>query len=235
MVPILLCVLVIINWLVYHKLFRVVYFDLGRGLIKELVGCFLVAVLELVIILFAGEWLKGLLGGILSMIINLIGWILRIITIIICITLAILAISWLLKFIQKHRLDKGKKGDFSETIIKDNKDNQEVMGKIAGAEHEKEDVSENIPLQKVIGEETCGNEKRSVEEVCNYIVQNFGEDDKIKAIQYYRKATGVGLKEAKKQVDTIFESKKNKKLYCTGCGNIIIEGAKFCSHCGKGL
>ncbi len=39
MVEILFVVCTIIVWILYHKIFQVMYFDLGRGCLMELMGC----------------------------------------------------------------------------------------------------------------------------------------------------------------------------------------------------
>lgn len=39
MLEILYVVCVIVVWVLYHKLFHVYYFNLGRGLLMELMGC----------------------------------------------------------------------------------------------------------------------------------------------------------------------------------------------------
>ena len=39
MIEVLFVVCTIIVWILYHKVFRVVYFDLGRGCLMELMGC----------------------------------------------------------------------------------------------------------------------------------------------------------------------------------------------------
>ncbi len=46
----LFVVLAIINWIVYHKIFNVVYFgNMGMSFIREVIGCFFVAFIEIFI------------------------------------------------------------------------------------------------------------------------------------------------------------------------------------------
>lgn len=52
--------LVILNWILYHKLFRVVYFNLGAGLFKEFAACIFLAGIELALFAMIGPWLVGL-------------------------------------------------------------------------------------------------------------------------------------------------------------------------------
>ena len=52
--------LVILNWILYHKLFRVVYFNLGAGLFKEFAACVFFAGIEMALFAMIGPWLIGL-------------------------------------------------------------------------------------------------------------------------------------------------------------------------------
>lgn len=62
---ILFLVLVVINWIIYHKIFDVYYFgSVAKGFLRELVGCVFAALLEIAIILSVGKWLLGLLIGV---------------------------------------------------------------------------------------------------------------------------------------------------------------------------
>ncbi|MCC8046441.1 MAG: hypothetical protein LIP12_13260 [Clostridiales bacterium] len=47
---IVLLVLAFINWRIYHKLFDVTYFG-ARAILRELVGCFIAAVVEVAIVM----------------------------------------------------------------------------------------------------------------------------------------------------------------------------------------
>lgn len=57
MAGIILVALILINWWLYHKIFNVVYFNLGAGIWKELVGCFFVAAFELAFLMKIGQTL----------------------------------------------------------------------------------------------------------------------------------------------------------------------------------
>ena len=57
---VLILILAVINWIIYHKIFRVLYFDLGKGLVKEFICCFLVAAIEAALIMYVGEAILGL-------------------------------------------------------------------------------------------------------------------------------------------------------------------------------
>lgn len=59
---IMLLILIVVNWLIYHKIFRVYYFgNAGQSIFKEIFGCSLVAVIELAIIMTVGGWILGAL------------------------------------------------------------------------------------------------------------------------------------------------------------------------------
>lgn len=47
--------LIIINWIIYHKLFDVVYFRLGAGLFKEFAICLFLAGIEMAIFASIGK------------------------------------------------------------------------------------------------------------------------------------------------------------------------------------
>lgn len=55
---IILFALIIVNWILYHKIFHVIiYFDLGAALFKELVISFFLACIELAILMTFGPYL----------------------------------------------------------------------------------------------------------------------------------------------------------------------------------
>lgn len=59
---IMLLILIVVNWLIYHNIFRVYYFgNVGQSIFKELFGCSLVAAIELAIIMTVGGWILGAL------------------------------------------------------------------------------------------------------------------------------------------------------------------------------
>ena len=83
-----------------------------------------------------------------------------------------------------------------------------------------------------------------------YIKANYTENDKVRAISYYRESTGADLKSAKDAVDRIFLGENNRTrlpendakdymnndknmMFCPFCGNKIERTAKFCNYCGK--
>lgn len=58
---IILLVLIIMNWFLYHKIFHVViYFDLGAALFKELAISFFMACIELAVLMTFGPYLLAI-------------------------------------------------------------------------------------------------------------------------------------------------------------------------------
>lgn len=58
---VLLIAFTIINFIIYHKIFTVWYFNLGDGLYHELLGCLLVAMFECAIIITVGPIVLGII------------------------------------------------------------------------------------------------------------------------------------------------------------------------------
>ena len=59
---IILLILIGVNWVIYHKIFRVYYFgNVGQSIFKEIFGCSLAAVLELAVIMTVGGAVLGAL------------------------------------------------------------------------------------------------------------------------------------------------------------------------------
>lgn len=66
--PIGLIVLIIINIILYHALFKVYYFNLGFGLIRELICAAVAAVAEMFLFFWVIDNIGGFLGGALGII-----------------------------------------------------------------------------------------------------------------------------------------------------------------------
>lgn len=93
-------VLMIINLVLYHKIFNVLYFDLGKGLLKELIGAFFAAALEMAAITMLFGKVFGLLGALLGGILGILGWILRIALIIGAVAAVVCLIVWIVKMVK---------------------------------------------------------------------------------------------------------------------------------------
>ncbi|MDO4332226.1 MAG: PsbP-related protein [Eubacteriales bacterium] len=92
---VLVIIFTVLNLVIYHKLFRVVYFNLGAGLLKELIVCFILALVEagLVITFFASA---------LSIVGKLIITVLKIAAILVAVVVAIGIIAKLVEIIRKN-------------------------------------------------------------------------------------------------------------------------------------
>lgn len=67
-----------ILWLLYHKIFGVIYFGgVGRGIFKELFGCFLVSIIIVSVLGALGGAFLGLAGGLLSGLFSVIFFLLK--------------------------------------------------------------------------------------------------------------------------------------------------------------
>ena len=74
---ILILVLTVVNLIIYHKYFRVVYFDLGKGIVKEITAAMCLAMAEVAVgsMIIYGIWnaAKGILGFLLKAIVIIVG------------------------------------------------------------------------------------------------------------------------------------------------------------------
>lgn len=68
MLLIVVLFLSVVNFVIYHKIFSVIYFDLGNGLLKEIIGCFLCAIFEAAIFMMVGPYVLVVLGIVLAII-----------------------------------------------------------------------------------------------------------------------------------------------------------------------
>jgi len=98
-------------------------------------------------------------------------------------------------------------------------------------------------------EAKTGETHNTQENIEENIQNTFSSYDRVKAIKYYREQTGVGLKEAKDAVDSIFNKERsgsptsvsnkpetndsNETMFCPFCGKKIKRMSKFCIYCGK--
>lgn len=95
--------LTIVNFFLYHKIFDVVYFDLGKGLLKEIIGSYIVALIEITFITKIGKYL-------LKFVISLLKTGLGLLVIIIGISIVVYVIYSIVKAI-KRKQDIAKNGE----------------------------------------------------------------------------------------------------------------------------
>lgn len=63
---VLLLFFIVFNFIIYHKIFRVIYFDLAKGLSKEIFWCILLSPFEAAIVVVVGPYILVALGVILA-------------------------------------------------------------------------------------------------------------------------------------------------------------------------
>lgn len=98
-------VLTVINLVIYHKVFQVLYFDLGKGLLKEIVVSVFLAIIELSVILWVFKGIASVVGGIFAFFVT----VLKILLVIALITLfAWVSSKRITNMILKHRKKKNK-------------------------------------------------------------------------------------------------------------------------------
>lgn len=147
-------ILAIINLFLFHSVFHVFYFDLGKGLVKEIITACVVACMELVIIIIGGQWVIGLLGSAVSGILALLGIFLKIILIIVGVGAGIFVFRLIYKKIKDFwRRKKERKNVFKTNSSYEKKDN------------------ENLNSDNVISEVKPANEnknsKKNIEQIHN--------------------------------------------------------------------
>lgn len=92
-----LLALTVLNIILYHKIFDVLYFDLGKGLLKEILGAFIVAYLEMALIVYVGKWILGMVS-------KVIGVGLKITIIIVGISIIVYAVRYIYRLIKKRNM-----------------------------------------------------------------------------------------------------------------------------------
>lgn len=230
----------IINLTIYHKIFHVFYFDLTRGLFKELFFAWFIAMLEMGVIMRFG---KAFLGGIVKIIL-FVGAILLLVVII-------------SKIVQ---LIKAKKDtENTDNVLNDFITNNQEMVKKAESDNMPMDVKpvadnaniEGIEKKVDIELVEVGSNKikviKVIREMMNMdlgVTKNFVESsekilkevDEKKAENIKAKLEEVGAKvilRSSTKPGVILEKEKNVNLItCVSCGKMIDENAKFCNFCG---
>lgn len=94
-------ILVIINFIIYHKLFNVIYFDFSRGCATELFWIVIFTAFEIAIIKGIGQKLLGALGAFFGFVIKLV--------LILAVIALVIFIVWKIVQMVKSRpdIDKG--------------------------------------------------------------------------------------------------------------------------------
>lgn len=212
--PIVFFVLVIVNIILYHKIFRVYYFDVGKGLINEFICAVIFAILEIALFMWLGSWIVSLIVGVVSLVGTVILWI----------VLGVLGIGAIYfggkairKFIKQRqeKSDDTKEGEYTEK--------REQFKKTVNEYKEKaQNVFKRQPLSS--DEET----------------KNRNEETSQKPEEVFLKPDKEGEKEEKQNheynlsaLDSLQEEQEAEMVFCVYCGKKISSEARFCSFCGK--
>ncbi|MCD8000706.1 MAG: zinc ribbon domain-containing protein [Clostridiales bacterium] len=193
---------------IYHKLFHVVYFDLGKGCLNELLGAGFLACIT--VSLAGGIIIKvgGVIGGVLGFILKLIFLLLKVVVVI-----AIVAVI----------------GYFVYTIVNNNKNisRKDKVNKTGSKNQESgQDKKENTAPEKSVTNcgkiicAVCGHEGNAGDTFC--------EECGNPIICENRKEADTGVEKSK----DITNSEKNM---CPVCGHKGDSDDIFCENCGNTL
>lgn len=193
-----------ILWVLYHKIFHVIYFDLGRGIIKELLACFFLSIFIVAIVMGAGSVLLGAAGGLLVGLFQIILFLLKWVLII----GAILGvISLIYKFITRNK----ETSENTETETTDTS------------------IPPSEPANLTTTVETSRTVMPTVSDSIEPVQINTAIDNQNN--QDYHLTNGIVPIE---QSSTTIDKPKPAMMYCKFCGKQIQRTQKFCNFCGKG-
>lgn len=214
---ILAIVFTVINLKIYHKLFHVYYFDLGKGLFKEIVFSFIISVFEtgIVMTLFAGA---------LSVIGKIILAILKIVLILAAVLVVIGIIGKIIQVISEKSGTESspdnpmqKMKDFVDDKAKKFKEKAEEVRKTAG---QKDGVQGT--------ENTTASHNEMPMIVCKKCGRKFSDGNMKFCI-----SCGEKLEKEPEPVDEPEESVETAKMnVCPQCGQELPENGNFCIFCG---
>lgn len=193
-----------ILWLLYHKVFGVIYFGgVGRGIFKELFGCFIVSILIVGFFGTIGASLLGAAGGLLGMLLRLVLFLLKWALILGAIGGIIYLIYSLITKKKKTNDDINLSSD-EETKevavmqITSEQDNQEEIGVI------ETEQKEAVPINSDTQSSAFESQEQVTEDVSD------------------------AASESNNKPSSIPETK-----FCVFCGKKINRSQKFCNYCGK--
>lgn len=228
----------IINLVIYHKIFTVTYFNLGKGCFTELFFAWLAAMLEV-----------GLITSLGGKVLKLLGAAGKVLLIVLAIVFVIFVVCKIVQMI-KENIEKTSKPDNGSIQNNQEMDEKKESGGAAlkpkeatrdvGVEEEgkKNDIeleevgAENAGIIKVVHETispSLAEAKDFVEssaETLKRISREQANDIKIKLEAEGAKVIMKLSQEQEKQ-DNIHV------IACTGCGKMINRDANFCAFCGN--
>lgn len=197
-------IMMIVNLYLYHKIFRVTYFNLGKGIIMELIFAWLAAMIEVALF---GKIITSLFTGIFK----LLGVVIKVALIILAIA-AVLFIVW--KIVQ---VIKGKSnGTPDET--KANSDNylQTNTYNATGEKVEGYEKNEKAPTEQET--EIMANINNGIRmNICTNCGTALADD------AIFCSKCGFHIK---------VEETVVKYVFCSECGTRLPSDALFCDNCG---
>lgn len=231
-VLILVIIFAIINFKIYHKLFHVYYFS-TVGFLKELLFCFIIALMEagIIIKLFSGALgiVSSILGGIGKLILGL----LKILLILAAVAVVIAVIYGIVQAVGRRKgTENGtEEGNHSVEELKT------LVSSKAKAFKEKINKPESKTENKTENEIAPAAQSAESVMICPKCGKEFPENMKF--------CCHCGGKLEKKQIEEVQEAlpaeaeeqkaaqTKETMNICTKCGKELPKNGNFCIYCGE--
>lgn len=225
---ILVVVFMIINLVIYHKIFTVTYFNLGKGCFQELFFAWLVAMLEMGFVVTIGKNIFGALFKLLGFVGKLF---------LILLVIAFVAfIVWKLTQFLKGKVDGETIKDNISNFTQNNENmtSQETQShmEMDGSTDTKDNVTEaDIELTEANQEKSTGinNVRRTAESNLEKVKDFVDNAPKMVKESVFKQKT----EEIKAKAESEDVKDTQKKMICRSCGKLIDREAKFCIFCGK--
>lgn len=216
---ILVVVFMIINLVIYHKIFTVTYFNLGKGCFQELFFAWLVAMLEMGFVVTIG---KNIFGALFT----LLGFVGKLLLILLVIAFVAFIVWKLVQFLKgKVDGDTIKDSTFNFTQNNEKLPSQETQShmEMDGSTDTNDNVTEaDIELTE-----------DNLEKVKDF-VDNVPKMERESA---FKQKTEENIKDVQKSLQEAINTPNIQKtmnaVTCRNCGKLNNEGATFCIFCGK--
>lgn len=247
LILIAIIVLIVINLNIYHKLFQVTYFNLGRGIFSEIFYAWIVSMLELGLIIAIGK----LLFGAIFKILGVIG---KIALVVLALALIVFIIWKIMQFV-KGKANKEETNENNNELtqinqemngeneanwetrnseVEDNNEGTEENGVLSGIELT--EVGPNkVKIIKIVRDATnlsLSEVKDLVESMPPILIRVSKEDADIVKTQLESEGAKAALK-VLPESETVAEKNNVHRVACVSCGKMINEDAKFCNFCGN--
>lgn len=240
---ILVVVFMIINLVIYHKIFTVTYFNLGKGCIQELFFAWFVAMLEMGFVVTIGK-------NIFSVLFRILGFVGKLLLILIVIALVGFIVWKLVQFIkEKAEGDEVKENtaNFAQSNESMNrKEEQNHMEMDNNSDTEEKETKADIEITEANLERHKGinnvretaefglkKAKEFVDSVPQIVKESISKE-KIEEIKGKTKSKAIedDLELTQRVINSPNVQDRNT-VTCSGCGKVINEEATFCMFCGK--